>query len=132
LGFEKGEVRFHIPVLTNPDVRFSFLTLTELKLNAGECLVPRLSLPHWIENRGSSDRIHLVIDCEVNEWLREFFAAAELRNPNHTIATTGDADYSPDELQRFRLAVLDDLNLQQQLRVTAEIESLRKTGSGYW
>lgn len=125
LGFEKGEVRFHIPVITNPDVVF-FLDAHRIELNAGECWYLDLSLPHWVENRGSSDGIHLVIDCELNEWLREVFAAAELEQPEPHIVATGDEDCSPDELERFRLAVLGDLNLQQQLRVTADRESFAR------
>jgi len=34
------------------------------------------NMPHSVANRGEIDHAHLVIDAEVNEWLREVFDAA--------------------------------------------------------
>ena len=124
LGFEKGEVRFHVPVITNPDVVF-FLDAHRVEMNAGECWYLDLSLPHWVENRGSSDRVHLVIDCEVNDWVRELLSIAKPVHFEPEVTTTDDG-CSHDELERFRLAVLGDLNLQQQLLVTADWESFAR------
>jgi hypothetical protein len=126
LGFERGEVRFHVPVISNPDVVF-FLDAHRVEMKAGECWYLDLSLPHWVENRGSSDRIHLVIDCELNEWLRELLATAQVdQSEKHAAPTPDDKPSSPEELERFRGAVLGDLNLQQQLRVTADWESFAR------
>jgi hypothetical protein len=69
LGERWGVVRVHIPVLTNPDVEF-ILNGEQLVMNEGECWYLDLSLPHRVENNGSTDRVHLVIDCVVNEWMR--------------------------------------------------------------
>ena len=30
----------------------------------------RLSDPHSVANNGAADRVHLVIDAEMNDWLR--------------------------------------------------------------
>jgi len=120
LGFEGGQLRLHIPVVTNPDVQF-FLDAHRVDLRPGECWYLDLSLPHWVENRGNTDRIHLVIDCELNEWLRG------LLPPD--IASESEANQSdkssssPEELQRFRQTVLKDLNLQRRLRETDDRES---------
>ena len=90
LRFEDGLARLHIPVRTNADVDF-FLDAHRIELNEGECWYLNLSLPHWVENRGATDRVHLVIDCEVNEWLRELLPAALARddeprtNPNQVM-----------------------------------------------
>jgi hypothetical protein len=35
-----------------------------------------VNLPHRVAHRGAADRIHLVIDCVVNDWLREQLLAA--------------------------------------------------------
>lgn len=75
LGFEDGEVRVHIPVLTNPDVEF-VLNGTRVDMKEGECWYLNFNLPHKVANRGSTDRIHLVIDCVVNDWLRELLMNA--------------------------------------------------------
>src|SRR5205814_2109461 len=31
------------------------------------------NLPHHLANKGTSNRMHLVVDCTVNNWLRDFF-----------------------------------------------------------
>jgi hypothetical protein len=69
LSYEHGFMRLHIPVVTNPDVEF-LLNGRRVVMNPGECWYLRLSDPHAVANRGREDRIHLVIDTEVNEWLR--------------------------------------------------------------
>ena len=76
LGFEDGEVRLHIPVVTNPQVEF-VLNAVHAPMQEGECWYHNFNLPHHIVNRGRTDRIHLVIDCVVNDWLREVLLAAD-------------------------------------------------------
>jgi hypothetical protein len=70
LGFEDGEIRLHIPVVTNPEVEF-VLEGKRIVMNEGECWYLNFNLPHRVANRGTTDRIHLVIDCVLNDWLRE-------------------------------------------------------------
>lgn len=73
LGYEAGEVRIHIPVHTNPDVEF-FLDGRRIIMGEGECWYLDLHKPHRVQNRGLTDRIHLVIDCQLNDWLRDLIA----------------------------------------------------------
>ncbi len=68
LAAENGIARLHVPVVTNDDVMFK-LNGTRVAMNEGECWYLRLSDPHSVENRGRADRVPLVIDAEVNEWL---------------------------------------------------------------
>jgi ribosomal protein S18 acetylase RimI-like enzyme len=75
LGFEDGEVRLHIPVITNPDVEF-VLNQVRIVMNEGECWYLNVNQPHRVANRGAADRIHLVVDCVVNDWLRDLLLAA--------------------------------------------------------
>jgi hypothetical protein len=76
LGFEDGEVRVHIPVTTNPEVEF-VLDGRALDLHEGEAWYLDLNLPHRVANRGESDRVHLVVDCVVNDWLTALLRARE-------------------------------------------------------
>ena len=69
LAIEDGEVRFHIPVLTNPLVEF-FLDSRRIEMREGECWYVNFNLPHRVANRGTTDRVHLVVDCVMNDWLR--------------------------------------------------------------
>ncbi|TMJ06005.1 MAG: aspartyl/asparaginyl beta-hydroxylase domain-containing protein [Alphaproteobacteria bacterium] len=75
LSFEDGKVRLHIPVLTNDDVAF-LLNRSRVPLEAGSCWYLRLSDPHSVANRGTEDRVHLVIDADVNAWVGEVFEQA--------------------------------------------------------
>lgn len=76
LAFESGQVRIHVPVLTNPGVEF-YLNGRRVIMGEGECWYLRLSDPHRVSNLGTTDRVHLVIDARVNDWVRELFGRAE-------------------------------------------------------
>jgi hypothetical protein len=75
LCFEEGSVRLHVPVTTNDGVVFE-LNRRRVVLEAGSCWYLRLSDPHRVANRGDADRIHLVIDATVNDWIEATFAEA--------------------------------------------------------
>jgi len=62
-------------VVTNDAVDFR-LNGERVVLEAGSCWYLRLSDPHSVANRGTEDRVHLVVDAEVNDWLGEVFAEA--------------------------------------------------------
>ena len=72
LYFEKGEARLHFPIITNPFVEF-YLDNERLQMQEGECWYINANLPHRLANNGNSNRIHLVVDCIVNQWLCEVF-----------------------------------------------------------
>lgn len=76
LGFEHGEVRLHIPVVTNADTAFH-LDGQCLPMAPGETWYVNVNLPHRVRNAGATDRIHLVIDCIVNDWLIALFAEGQ-------------------------------------------------------
>jgi hypothetical protein len=73
LDAEHGQARLHVPIVTNPQVDFR-LNGVRVDLREGECWYLRLSDPHSVTNGGDADRIHLVIDVLVNDWLRELLA----------------------------------------------------------
>lgn len=75
LNFEDGTVRLHLPVVTNDGVDFR-LNGTRVNLEAGSCWYLRLSDPHSVANRGTADRVHLVIDASVSDWIGGVFAEA--------------------------------------------------------
>lgn len=68
LGYEDGEARLHVPVHTGPDVEF-VLAGRPIAMNRGQCWYVDVREPHSVANRGSTPRVHLVVDCIVNEWL---------------------------------------------------------------
>ena len=70
LSLADGVVRLHVPIRTNPSVDFR-VNGRRVVMREGECWYLDLSEPHSVVNDGSEDRVHLVLDCEVNDWLRE-------------------------------------------------------------
>lgn len=68
LSLEDGVVRLHIPVVTSAEVAF-MLNDKRVDMREGECWYLRLSDPHSVSNGGTIDRVHLVIDAPVNDWL---------------------------------------------------------------
>ena len=75
LRFEDGTVRIHVPVTTNPEVDFR-LNGVRCTMAAGSSWYLRLSDPHSVANRGTADRVHLVIDAAVNDWVARLFQQA--------------------------------------------------------
>jgi hypothetical protein len=76
LSLEDGVARVHIPVRTSPDVEF-YLDGERVTMNEGEAWYLNFNLKHSVRNNGTSERVHLVIDCIANDWLREFFPAPD-------------------------------------------------------
>lgn len=76
LAYEKGCARLHFPVQTNNLVEF-YVNDTRVNMLPGECWYINANLPHRVANYGATDRIHLVMDCEVNDWLKNIFELSE-------------------------------------------------------
>lgn len=68
LAAEEGKARLHLPITTGPGVTF-LLNGRLVAMAPGELWYLRLADPHSVTNRGSEDRVHLVIDVEANDWL---------------------------------------------------------------
>ena len=78
LSLEDGVARLHIPITSNPSVDFR-INDRRIYMAEGECWYLRLSDPHMVANRGDDDRVHLVIDVTVNEWLTTLIDSGALR-----------------------------------------------------
>lgn len=75
IGLEYGEVRLHVPLETSPHVEFE-LDGRRVEMRAGECWYVDVTRQHRVYNGGEATRIHLVVDCAVNDWLRTQFDGA--------------------------------------------------------
>jgi hypothetical protein len=111
LAFELGEARLHFPVFTNGNVEF-FVEDEFVSMQAGECWYINANLTHRALNKSTTDRIHLVIDCKVNDWLKGIFATSETR-------TKFD---EPDLIkQRAIISELRRQNTHQTLKLANEL-----------
>lgn len=75
LGYQDGQVRFHLPIITSPDVDFT-VAGRRLDMRPGEVWYADLNQIHSVSNRSTVDRIHLTIDGEVNAWVDRLFREA--------------------------------------------------------
>ncbi len=76
LGLEEGVVRLHVPITTGPGVDF-IVDGVRVEMAPGECWYHDFARPHAVQNRGDEPRVHFVIDCVVDEWLRALIARGE-------------------------------------------------------
>ena len=75
IGPEYDQLRFHIPVVTDERVEF-FVNNQKLLMSAGEAWYIDFSLPHRVENLSERTRVHLVVDCRINDWVRKMIPLA--------------------------------------------------------
>ncbi|REG97893.1 aspartyl/asparaginyl beta-hydroxylase domain-containing protein [Flavobacterium aquicola] len=111
LGYEDGCFRLHIPIITNDEVEF-ILDGNRIIMNEGECWYIDANFMHSVANRGTINRIHLVIDGLRNEWTDQLFFAEA--NPNQFIKpkpvmSDEEKKLVIAELQRMNSAVANDL-----------------------
>ena len=109
LRLDAGELRIHIPVATNKDVEF-IVANRRLELGEGEAWYIDFSQPHRIDNRGDTDRTHLIIDGTLNDW-----AIALLQRALSEVVTESFEPERMASLRRFREQVLNDEGLQTEL-----------------
>lgn len=75
-GFEHGLVRAHVPVITNGGSAIHFESGDPMVMNDGECWYGNFAVPHHLKNSSDNDRIHIVMDCRVNDWCRTMMEEA--------------------------------------------------------
>ena len=64
-----GGLRFHIPIQTNANV-FFMVSNERIIMNIGELWALDTSFLHSVSNKGETERIHLVFDVKVNDWVK--------------------------------------------------------------
>lgn len=66
VGF--GGLRLHVPIITNDKVNF-IVDGRRVNMGVGELWALDTSYTHSVTNFGSTNRIHLVMDVILNEWV---------------------------------------------------------------
>jgi quercetin dioxygenase-like cupin family protein len=115
LNYENGEARFHVPVITHPDVEF-YLDNERITMNEGECWYMNFNLPHRITNNSSVDRIHLVIDATVNDWLQGIFSQDDLQKKE--VADQGE----DEKTRRQMIKLFREMNTEKSNQLADDLE----------
>jgi Aspartyl/Asparaginyl beta-hydroxylase len=71
------EMRIHIPIQTNEAVHF-WVNQQRIPMMPGETWYADFSQLHRVENNSNEARIHLVLDCQINEWLTHLLQTAQI------------------------------------------------------
>lgn len=85
-GWAVGKVRLHIPIVTHDEIYF-YVDNQRVMMEPGTLWYCDFTKPHRVENRGTTGRIHMVMDMMVNDWMRtELFPPESLfeRGQNFT------------------------------------------------
>lgn len=78
LGFNR--LRFHVPVKTNPRaIMLMGGQRRPFHLGEGQLWALDTSHLHAVENNGDSERVHLMIEVEVNDWVWRLLPGRDLR-----------------------------------------------------
>lgn len=107
LGYEDGQFRLHIPIVTNPGIEF-ILDGERLTMLPGECWYTNVNFVHSVANRGTEDRVHLVIDGVRNAWTDQLFFSMA---PEKSFEIPKDAELSTEVLKQ----VLEQLKNNPQV-----------------
>jgi quercetin dioxygenase-like cupin family protein len=113
LGYEDGCFRLHIPIITNSEVEF-ILDGNRLIMNEGECWYIDANFTHSVANRGTEDRIHLVIDGLRNDWTDNLFF--KHASENEFIRRPSETSEKEKQLIIAELKRMNPLNLDAILR----------------
>ncbi|HEV7782843.1 MAG TPA: aspartyl/asparaginyl beta-hydroxylase domain-containing protein [Chitinophagaceae bacterium] len=123
LCMEQGFLRLHVPVITNDEVEF-YLQDEKMQLRQGECWYLNLNLPHALSNKSNTDRIHLVIDGIVNDWVKDLFNSTTISNKKEI------ADPQPDEATKKQMIrMFREMNTEVGNRMADEMEEQIKDNS---
>lgn len=118
LSFFDGLVRLHIPLQTNSDIEF-VVAGEKLCMKEGECWFANFNELHSVYNGGQTDRIHLVIDMKVNDWLTSLFENEGIINPGEEAPDPMDSQprLAKIEMIKSLLAMNSDtsVNLAKEL-----------------
>ncbi|HEY0801709.1 MAG TPA: aspartyl/asparaginyl beta-hydroxylase domain-containing protein [Steroidobacteraceae bacterium] len=109
LKLADGEIRIHVPIRTHDRVEF-VVANRQLVLNEGEAWYIDFTQPHRIDNAGDSDRIHLVIDGNANEWALNLIRRGVEEMVTQTLEPPGMRNF-----RQFCSRVFEDPRLQATL-----------------
>lgn len=71
-NIEQGKIRIHIPIITHADVLIK-INQNNIVMKPGECWYCNFNEVHEVQNNSKITRVHLIIDCLVNDWLLDVF-----------------------------------------------------------
>lgn len=118
LGYEDGQFRLHIPIVTHQAIEF-ILDGERLTMLPGECWYTNVNLTHSVANKGNIDRVHMVIDGVRNDWTDQLFFSLA---PKSSFEAKPKDKHEPETLKR----ILEELRNHPQIDNQQLIQELEK------
>jgi len=120
-GLASNIVRIHIPVTTNEDIYFH-VNEERVCMQNGECWFADITKLHKVENRSNSDRLQLMIDCDLNDWWETILT--QFRVPYQDISEW--EKYSLSELKKIKENLLQTSSASSTILKEVEMTISRK------
>jgi Aspartyl/Asparaginyl beta-hydroxylase len=79
-----ARIRFHVPVITNDKVFFE-VSKKRVLMSPGEIWCLDTSYLHSVANRSDETRVHIVIECDINENVRKHLIPKSISTRIHDI-----------------------------------------------
>jgi len=108
--YNDGLARIHIPITTNKSVEF-ILNGQKTKMDVGKCYYIDADAPHSVVNNGDSDRVHLLIDCHINDWFKTIFKEAGYIEKKYKYSNKNINDDNVDEIIKSLISINTDTSL---------------------
>ncbi len=122
IGLDEGSIRLHVPIVSAPGVEF-YLDGVRVPMAEGECWYLDFGLPHRVQNGGTRERVHLVVDCTPDDRLRAMLPSRDVGEALLREIGAAAVETSQQRFERFRDQVLRSPELQAALRDVADIDA---------
>lgn len=122
-AYEDGIARIFIPIRTHSEATFT-IEDEEMHFPAGETWYVNADCNHAVYNRGTTDRIHLLIDLSPNPWLDQVFLDAGYQTQSKS--KYGDEAVTDDNVESVIEALLamgtpESKKLAREMRVKHQL-----------
>lgn len=102
LGFGNGTIRVHIPITTAGGIEFMLGGQRCSQWLPGELWYGDFSLEHSLAHHGTEQRVHIVADLCVNDWLLGLFPPEFIAAQPSILRYRDPVRLAPEELARHR------------------------------
>lgn len=119
--FDEDLARLHIPVMTHENVDF-ILDGKKVPMDIGNCYYIDADVPHSVVNNSDQDRVHLLIDCQINGWLKVIFTELGFKDRDYQYGNKGIDDQNVDQI----IEALRTQNTEGSLKLAEELLTKKK------
>jgi hypothetical protein len=103
IGFDRGVIRLHIPIITNPHVEF-FIDNQPVSFTPGHLWFGDFRYEHHVYNGGDEARTHIVADVCINDFVLKLFPEDFIAAQPKVLKYQPPISLTPVQLERYSCA----------------------------